>query len=151
MDNDINVFKPSVESVIEFLMTIFSSSLGYSCSNTARSALSSILPMFEGSKIGEHPLVSRFLKGISEIKTRITIKPNAPISKDTIARWIKTVLQQSGISLQHILVGQRQPPMQFGVAEIMKCAGRSSSTTFARFYMKPVKTPPNFGRTVPSR
>ena len=34
--------------------------------NTARSALSTILPLFNGVKFGEHPLVCRFLKGVYE-------------------------------------------------------------------------------------
>ena len=55
----------SVENGIDFLATLFTSGLGYSAINTARSALSSVLILPNNIK---HPLVARFLKGVFELK-----------------------------------------------------------------------------------
>ena len=52
-------------------MTLFCSGLGYSAVNTARSALSSIVTLNDGSKFGGHPLVCRCLKGIYELRTAL--------------------------------------------------------------------------------
>ena len=51
-----------VTCVLDFLYTIFDSGLSYSMVNTARSALSSFVTLSDGSTLGTHPLVSRFLK-----------------------------------------------------------------------------------------
>jgi hypothetical protein len=75
MEHHIDPLNPSIEQGIEFLTTLFDAELGYSSINTARSALSSILPMYEGRKFGEHPLVTRFLKGIFELKLALPRYP----------------------------------------------------------------------------
>ena len=59
-------FNPGLDQAIEFLTFLFESGLRYSALNTARSALSTILLLFNGIKFGEHPLVCRFLKGVYE-------------------------------------------------------------------------------------
>lgn len=66
---------PSIQHVIEFLTTLFEAGLGYSSINTARSALSIILPLYEGHKFGKHPLVTRFLKGVFELKPALPKYP----------------------------------------------------------------------------
>ena len=43
---------------------LYKEGLSYTAVNTARSALSSLLSLPDGSTIGKHPLVSRLLKGI---------------------------------------------------------------------------------------
>ena len=63
-DKNIDVFQPGVTNGIEFLVSLYKSSLGYSAINTARSALSSILVLEDGVKFGEHPLGARCMKGI---------------------------------------------------------------------------------------
>jgi len=52
---------------IDFLADL-ADSLGYSAVNTARSALSSIICMPDGTSFGKHTLVKRLLKGIFEKK-----------------------------------------------------------------------------------
>ena len=58
----------SVENGIDFLQSLYEDSLGYSAINTARSALSSILTLPGNVTFGNHPLVTRFLKGVFELK-----------------------------------------------------------------------------------
>ena len=65
-ENQLSKLNPGLNGAIEFLTFLFESGLGYSALNTARSALSAILPLFNGIKFGEHPLVGRFLKGVYE-------------------------------------------------------------------------------------
>lgn len=61
---EINVLQTSVDKVLLFLSELFDSGVGFSAINTARSALSAILPPVDGRPVGEHPLVSRLLKGV---------------------------------------------------------------------------------------
>lgn len=58
----------SIDNGIDFLATLFASGLGYSAINTARSALSSVLALPDNTTFGSHPLVTRFLNGVFELK-----------------------------------------------------------------------------------
>ena len=58
----------SVENGIDFLASLYEDGLGYSAINTARSALSSVLTLPGNVTFGNHPLVTRFLKGVFELK-----------------------------------------------------------------------------------
>ena len=53
---------------MNFLAELFQSGVGYSAIKTARSALSSILILPDNTTFGPHPLVSRLLKGVSELR-----------------------------------------------------------------------------------
>ena len=64
----VDVFRSGVNQGVEFLVTLFRTGLDYSAVNTARSALSSIVTLNDGTKFGEHPLVCRCLKGIYELR-----------------------------------------------------------------------------------
>ena len=68
-----------------------------------------------------------------------------PVLRDTISRWVKTVMQKSGID-----VNLFKPQRTWAAAtskvflksvpleHILSVAGWSSSVTFAKFYKKPV-------------
>ena len=58
----------SIENGIDFLASLYKDGFGYSAINTARSALSSVLTSPGNVTFGNHPLVSRFLKGVFELK-----------------------------------------------------------------------------------
>ena len=81
------------------------------------------------------------------------VKPFHPVSKDTISRWIKQVLEAAGIDTNKYSAHSSRAASTssckakgLNLAEIMKSAGWSNSTTFARFYDKPVDTvTENFG------
>ncbi len=83
------------------------------------------------------------------------IRPYRPVTKDTISRWVKSVLQQAGVdvtkySAHSSRAATTSHTKQKGLSlqEIMKTAGWTSTTTFEKFYHKPIKTPKNFGQTV---
>ena len=57
---------PTAGEVLDFLHALFAQGLGYSAINSHRSALSSIGPGV--GRIGEHNLVSRFMKGVFNLR-----------------------------------------------------------------------------------
>ena len=70
-------------------------------------------------------------------------KPYKHISKDTLARWIRDVLQRAGVDTQHF--GAHSTRMASTTAAVsrgvpvdtlMRAAGWSSQSTFTRFYKK---------------
>jgi len=79
---------------LEFLMSLFRQGLGYSAINTACSALSAIITLGNKTTFGKHPLVTRFMKGIFELK------PSLP--------WY-TVISDVGIVLRFL---QDFPPLK---------------------------------------
>lgn len=63
-----DVLLPFVNQMLEFLNVLYCAGLGYSAINTARSALSSFLSVCSDVKLGAHPLVTRFMKGVFHIR-----------------------------------------------------------------------------------
>ena len=57
----------TTETGIEFLTEYFNTVVGYSAVNSARSVLSSVIKPLHVIRFGKDPLVSRFLKGDSQI------------------------------------------------------------------------------------
>ena len=74
-EKDINCLKPHLPHVLEFV-TLQSNKLGYSSVVTARSALSSFIQT-GGEKLGVHPVISRFMTGL------FNLKPTLPRYKET--------------------------------------------------------------------
>jgi len=60
----INPLRPSPEQLANFLTLEFYENKSYSTLNMYRSAISSTVHLLQGNKIGEHPVISRCLKGI---------------------------------------------------------------------------------------
>ena len=62
--NGVDPLGPTVPQVIDYLDYIrISRSLGYNALNTARSALSSILPPIQTVPMGQHPLIKTYMRG----------------------------------------------------------------------------------------
>ena len=64
----INHNQPTVEQALDFFTHLYEQGLTYSAINTARSALSSYITLEDGTSLGQHPLVSRLLRGIFQSK-----------------------------------------------------------------------------------
>ena len=60
-----DLLRPTVALVFEFLTKLFEEGLGYSAINTARSAISAVTQ----TAIGSHCQITRFLKGVFELRT----------------------------------------------------------------------------------
>ena len=88
----------------------------------------------------------QLLKGHSKLVSNL-------YQKDTIARWIKQVLEAAGIEIKKYSAHSSRAASTssckakgLNLAAIMKSAGWSNLSTVARFYDKPVDTTQaNFG------
>jgi len=60
-----DIFTSDVHYCIEFLNSLFNIGFTYSAINTARSAISVFLGVTSVNKIGTHPLIIRFMKGVA--------------------------------------------------------------------------------------
>lgn len=62
------MYSGTIESVSTFLSANYQAGASYSSINTARSALSLILPEIDHYSVGNHPLITRIVKGVSREK-----------------------------------------------------------------------------------
>ena len=86
---------------MEFLYQQYDNGLSYSSINTARSALSTIIFLPDGGSFGNHPLVSRFLKDVFELR------PSLPCYKDIwdvsiVFDYLKTLPPLEELNLKDI-------------------------------------------------
>ena len=72
-------------------------------------------------------------------------KPHKAVSRDTIGRWVKTVLSSAGIDTKKFKPHSTRAAAvsaasnaSVSLDEILKTAGWSSESTFGKFYNKPV-------------
>ncbi|XP_076065157.1 uncharacterized protein LOC143039186 [Oratosquilla oratoria] len=87
-----------------------------------------------------------FRWGLSQNKERLLlsyIKPHKSVMKDTIARWIKTMLSRLGVDTTKFTAGSVRPAalskakaMAVPITCIMAKAGWTQESTFAKFYDK---------------
>lgn len=108
--------------MLEFLYFLFDSrNLGYSAMNTIRSALSTLVTV-DGIPVGKHHLVTRFLKGIFNLKP--SLPKNAVIwDVDQVLSYLKNLGPCRKLSLKlltyklttllAILSGQRKQSLHF--------------------------------------
>ena len=87
-------------------------------------------------------------------------KPHKPVSTDTIARWLKTVLEKAGIDTNIFHAHSTRAAStsaaktaKLSVNTIMDAAGWTNALTFGKFYDKPVvseshKNSENFGHNL---
>ena len=54
--------------MIEFLTLLFEEGLQYSALNTARSAISMVVTLVADMPVGKHPLVTRFMRGVFQLR-----------------------------------------------------------------------------------
>lgn len=64
----IDPISPSVNNILEFLTLLFDNGLSYSSLNTARGALSALGIKLDGTSVGSHALVIRYMKGVYNIR-----------------------------------------------------------------------------------
>ena len=67
-EQNIDSFSPTIEQVLHYLTELYQANCSYSAINTARSALSTIITLPGNVTVGNHPLVSRFLKGVFQTR-----------------------------------------------------------------------------------
>ena len=67
-----NPLQADPAQVLAFLTSLFELGLGYSSLNVARSAMASFVVLTDGTSVGAHPMIARFLKGV------YSLRPPAP-------------------------------------------------------------------------
>ena len=100
--------------------------------------------------------LKEYLKRTSTLRDNITslfisyIKPHKKVSRDTISRWLRTVMISSGIDCNtfktHSIrsaVTSKAKCQSVPIVEIMKVAGWSNTKTFGKYYDKPMNNDSN--------
>ena len=92
-------FSAPVNLFLEFLFEQFNRGKQYCTINTIRSAISMIQEEVDGTRVGQHPLISRFLKGV------INSCPPAPRYSvtwdvDVVLSYLKSLPINSELSFQ---------------------------------------------------
>ena len=98
-DDSISTMYPTLQQVLEFL-SFQSKTVGYSAVATARSSLSTFIKV-DGIKVGDHPLVSRFVSGLFNLKPalpRYTVTWNPQI----VLNHLKTFPTTGNLSLKQL-------------------------------------------------
>ena len=93
---------PSLQTVLEFLHTLYNSGLSYSSLSVARSALASI-SFAQGNtvSIGGHPLICQYLKGI--FNTSPSLKQSLSTwNPNTVLQYLRTWSPANHISLKQL-------------------------------------------------
>ena len=91
---------------------------------------------------------AQFRTGVHKMKGALflsIVRPHKPVTRDTIARWIRVMLHRSGVdtrkhsasSVRHA-AASRAKAMAVPIAHILARAGWSRETTFARHYDKEI-------------
>ena len=120
-ESQVSVFSPTLNQVLQFLWVLFSRGLSYSAINTARSALSAVVSI-DNTPIGQHRLVSRFLKSVFE--QRLALPKNVVVwdasqvlnylrSLSPVARISTKLLTLKLTMLILLLLEQRQQTVQY--------------------------------------
>ena len=96
------------------------------------------------SPISEYIQKSRTVRNDTDQLLQCYTKPFGPASKDSIARWLKSVLLDAGIQncAPHHFRGATASAMfnsGSSVDDILKSAGWSQASTFYKFYKKPLE------------
>ena len=86
------------------------------------------------------------------------VKPYNSVSRETISRWVKTVMELSGINTNIFTAHSTRAAatscaksMHVPLTTIMKTAGWSNSSTFSKYYDKTQEETRDFGETIQSR
>ena len=93
------IIQASINDVVNFLADCFADGRSYSTINTYRSALSSTLCNINNVAVGSHPLVTRLLKGVYNLRTP---SPRYSSSWDVtkVTGYLKTLFPLDQLSLK---------------------------------------------------
>ena len=92
--------KPEILDILNFLNDLFEKGLSYSAINTARSSLSAIFN-FNGRPVGEHPFITRFIKGVFSLRPALP-RNNVTWDPEIVLSYLKTLSPDSAITLKQL-------------------------------------------------
>lgn len=108
------------------------------------------VPKFPGNELCVFTALERYLHLTESLRKDSKlfisfVKPHASVSRETISRWIKHVLKESGLNTDLFKPHSTRSAATSGafvkgvpVEDILQTAGWSNELSFARFYQKPV-------------
>ena len=127
--NDVDIFSPAVEEVLQFLTKLYQANCGYSSLNTARSALATVVILPGNIRIGDHPLISRFLKGVFQMRPALP-RYTEIWDIDIVLNYLRTISPANKLNLKlltykvtmllTLLTGQRIQTIQLLNIDFMK-------------------------------
>lgn len=93
--------QPNTTEALAFLTLLYNWGLGYSAISVARSALSSVITLGHSTTFGEHQLVTRFLKGIFELKPSL---PRYTViwEEGTVLRFLQSLPEIKELKLRQL-------------------------------------------------
>ncbi|XP_068734454.1 uncharacterized protein [Montipora capricornis] len=98
---EVNPLCGTVTNGIDFLVTQYKRGLTYSSLNTARCALSTVILLPNGITFGNHPLVTRLMKGVFESRPTLP-RYNSIWNVSTVLDFIKTLGPNEELSLKNV-------------------------------------------------
>ena len=111
-ERNFSPYEATINQVLLFLYDLFQSGVEYSVMNTARSSLSTFI-IIDGVRVGQHPVITRFMKGVFNIKPALP-KYNFIWDVGIVITYISkidtyslTYLSQKLATLLVLLCGQR--------------------------------------------
>ena len=84
-----------------------------------------------------------------------TTKPHCPVSRDTVSRWVKSIMRDSGVDTTVFKPGSTRAASVskadregIPIDEVLKAGGWTRETTFTRFYKKTITNKRQFSQVV---
>jgi len=97
--HEINLFSNTIDSVILFLQEMLNTGASYGSLNSARSALSLILPRVDGATVGENHSVTRFLRGAFKLRPT-KAKYTATWNPASVLNFLGSLMPNDSLSLK---------------------------------------------------
>lgn len=100
-------------------------------------------------------LCTKYLRNNSKQIFISYCKPHAPVSKDTISRWIRIVLQKAGIDTSVFKAHSTRSASSSAarenhvpIADILSTAGWANEKIFTKYYNKPIRSETKFSTAI---
>jgi len=126
--------KIDITSLLSFLTAMYNEGCSYSYINTARSALSVIFGITEEAKLGDHPLVCRFMAGIKNLRKPLPKYPvlwDASVLLQFLCQWQVADDDLKGVTLK--------------LVTIIACLSVQRMNTLSKIAVSPVQFQPSGG------
>jgi len=141
----VNMYKPQVNDVLNFLGVLFDLGLGYSAINAARSSLSTII-LIDKVPVGRHPLVKQMLSGVFNLRPPLP-KYVTVWRVDVVLNYIMKLPRSNRLSPRNLTMklcillalatGQRGQSLSYMKISKMDIANSLGRVTF--YLDKPIK------------
>ena len=97
----VDPISPTINQVLEFFTELYDNKCGYSALNSARSALSALISLPGDLSIGNHPLITRFLKGVFQIWPALP-RYSSIWDVNVVLKYLKSVAPATRLSLKEL-------------------------------------------------